>query len=168
MGSHRVHNHWMYQDFVLLLAWWWLVVAEIFCQDFKNLICWLIQVVSLTVINCYTKYRNASAVQTSTQIHRTRTWMEYACQLIISYRFSSGQCYITLQIFMTLFRQLCWHSECRLLSLNCLSIFLFTNRLLRKGLPTLHSKLWSCKLLTSSASCTYVEKRCKLKANSLI
>jgi len=24
MGSHRVHIHWMYQDFVLLLAWWWL------------------------------------------------------------------------------------------------------------------------------------------------
>jgi len=31
----RVHNHWMYQDFVLFLAWWWLVVAETCCQDLK-------------------------------------------------------------------------------------------------------------------------------------
>jgi len=35
MGSHRMHNHWMYQDFVLSLAWWWLVVAESCCQDVK-------------------------------------------------------------------------------------------------------------------------------------
>jgi hypothetical protein len=48
------HNHWMYQDFVLFLAWWWLVVAETCCQDFKIfLIFWLIHVVSLTVIKCY-------------------------------------------------------------------------------------------------------------------
>jgi len=26
---------WMHQDFVLFLAWWWLVVAETRCQDFK-------------------------------------------------------------------------------------------------------------------------------------
>ena len=34
MGSYRVHIHWMYQDFVLLLAWWWLV-AETCCQVFN-------------------------------------------------------------------------------------------------------------------------------------
>ena len=44
----------MYQDFVLFLAWWRLVVVETCCQDFKNiLICWLIHVLLLTVINCY-------------------------------------------------------------------------------------------------------------------
>jgi hypothetical protein len=52
MGLHSVHNHWMYQDFVLFLAWWWLVVAETCCQDFKILICWLKHVL-LTVIYCY-------------------------------------------------------------------------------------------------------------------
>jgi len=51
MGFHRVHNHWMYQDFVLLLAWWRLVVAETCCQVFN--FAGLIHFVSLTVINCY-------------------------------------------------------------------------------------------------------------------
>jgi len=51
MGSHRVRNHWMYQDFVLLLAWWWLVVAVTCCQIFN--FADLIHVVSLGVINCY-------------------------------------------------------------------------------------------------------------------
>jgi len=32
MGSQTVNNHWMYQDFVLFLAWWWLVVDEKCCQ----------------------------------------------------------------------------------------------------------------------------------------
>ena len=49
--AHRVHIHWMYQDFVLLLAWWWLVVAVTCCQIFNSAD--LIHVVSLTVINCY-------------------------------------------------------------------------------------------------------------------
>jgi len=52
MGSHRVHSHWMYQDFVLSLTWWWLVVAETCCQVFN--FADLIHVVSLNVINCYT------------------------------------------------------------------------------------------------------------------
>ena len=47
---HRVHNHGMYQDFVLSLAWWWLV-AETCCQVFN--FAGLIHVVSLTVIICY-------------------------------------------------------------------------------------------------------------------
>ena len=51
MGSPKVHNHWMYQDFVLLLAWWWLVVAETCCQVFNSTS--LIHVVLMTVINCY-------------------------------------------------------------------------------------------------------------------
>jgi len=25
MGSHKGYIHWMYQDFVLLLVWWWLL-----------------------------------------------------------------------------------------------------------------------------------------------
>jgi len=39
MESHTMHNqnHWMYQDCVLFLAWWWLVVAETCCQVFKIL-----------------------------------------------------------------------------------------------------------------------------------
>jgi hypothetical protein len=48
MGSHIVHIHWMYQDFVLPLAWWWLVVAETCCYIFN--FADLIHVVPLTVI----------------------------------------------------------------------------------------------------------------------
>jgi hypothetical protein len=41
----------MYQDFVLSLAWWWLVVAETWRQVFNSAD--LINVVLLTVINIY-------------------------------------------------------------------------------------------------------------------
>jgi hypothetical protein len=41
----------MYQEYVLSLAWWWLVLAETCCQVFKPAD--LTHVVSLTVINCY-------------------------------------------------------------------------------------------------------------------
>ena len=51
MGPHRVHNNWMYQDFVLFLACWWLVVAETCCQVFNFTD--LMHFASLTVINCY-------------------------------------------------------------------------------------------------------------------
>jgi hypothetical protein len=55
MWSHRVHIHWMYQDFVLLLAWWWLAVAETCCQvlNFAD----LIHVVSLTVKKLLHNYK---------------------------------------------------------------------------------------------------------------
>jgi hypothetical protein len=51
MGSHRMHNQWMYQDFALSLVWWRLVVAQTYCLVFNSAD--LIYVVLLTVIKCY-------------------------------------------------------------------------------------------------------------------
>jgi hypothetical protein len=54
MGSHRVHNYWMYQDFVLSLAWLWLTVAETCRQVFNfadliHTLYWLLQLPSLLI-----------------------------------------------------------------------------------------------------------------------
>jgi hypothetical protein len=70
--SHRVHNHWMYKDFVLLLAWWWLVVAETRCQVFN--FADFIHVVSLTVINCYDNNIAEWATSTLSNETGTQSW----------------------------------------------------------------------------------------------
>jgi hypothetical protein len=75
MGSHRVHNHWMYQNFILSLAWWWLVVAETCCQVFNS--AHLIHVVSLTVINCYIlKFFSERPYVSSLNAVRNRHWVQ--------------------------------------------------------------------------------------------